>query len=71
MRAARVDPHVLVLKPFLLVCAQPEWIRMFSPDELLLLSSGSTLPVDLADLRGNCVFGGGYSEAHATVQIFW
>jgi len=39
-----------VLKSFLLVCAQPEWIRMFSPDELQMLISGSTLPVDLADL---------------------
>ncbi|KAJ1492532.1 hypothetical protein T484DRAFT_1770889 [Baffinella frigidus] len=50
---------------------QPEWIRMFSPDELQMMISGSTLPVDIDDLRGNCVYGGGYSEEHATVKIFW
>ena len=37
---------------------RPDWIRMFSPDELQMLVSGSTQPVDLKDLRSNCVYTG-------------
>eukprot|EP00293_Proteomonas_sulcata_P020158 CAMPEP_0184314510 /NCGR_PEP_ID=MMETSP1049-20130417/74919_1 /TAXON_ID=77928 /ORGANISM="Proteomonas sulcata, Strain CCMP704" /LENGTH=632 /DNA_ID=CAMNT_0026632461 /DNA_START=46 /DNA_END=1944 /DNA_ORIENTATION=- len=50
---------------------KPEWIRMFSPDELQMIISGSVQKIDLQDLRANCVYGGGYSEEHESVQLFW
>lgn len=50
---------------------RPDWIRMFSPDELQMLVSGSTQPVDLKDLRSNCVYTGGYHDSHPSVEIFW
>lgn len=50
---------------------RPEWIRMFSPDELQMLISGSVQAVDLKDLRSNCVYGGGYHDNHPSVEIFW
>ena len=44
---------------------RPAWIRMFSPDELQMLVSGSTQPVDLQDLRSNSVYGGKSSRGGA------
>jgi ubiquitin-protein ligase E3 C len=34
------------------------WLRMFSERELQWLISGSDAPVDVADLRANCVYTG-------------
>eukprot|EP00286_Rhodomonas_abbreviata_P029160 CAMPEP_0181295514 /NCGR_PEP_ID=MMETSP1101-20121128/4191_1 /TAXON_ID=46948 /ORGANISM="Rhodomonas abbreviata, Strain Caron Lab Isolate" /LENGTH=1052 /DNA_ID=CAMNT_0023400277 /DNA_START=89 /DNA_END=3247 /DNA_ORIENTATION=+ len=49
---------------------EPEWLRMFSPDELQMIISGSVQPIDLEDWRRNCVYGG-YTEDHDSVQLFW
>ena len=50
---------------------RPDWIRMFKPDELQMLISGSLQELDLADLRTHCVYGGGYHDSHPSVEIFW
>ena len=50
---------------------RPDWLRMFSPDELQMLISGAVGAVDLVDLRANTVYGGGYSDEHPSIQIFW
>ena len=43
---------------------RPDWIRMFSPDELQMVISGSVQELDLNDLRSNCNYGGGYHDNH-------
>ena len=50
---------------------RPDWLRMFSPDELQMLISGAVGAVDLVDLRANTVYGGGYGDEHPSIQIFW
>jgi len=47
-----------------------EWLRMFSPEELQMIISGSVQPVDIQDLRRHCVYGG-YTPDHESVQLFW
>jgi E3 ubiquitin-protein ligase HUWE1 len=48
----------------------PSLISIFSPEELELLISG--LPhIDLADLRANTEYGGGYRPTHEVIQWFW
>jgi E3 ubiquitin-protein ligase HUWE1 len=48
----------------------PSLISIFSPEELELLISG--LPhIDIADLRANTEYGGGYRPTHEVIQWFW
>lgn len=45
-------------------------IKMFSADELQQLISGSRV-VDMADLKANTNYGGGYSQNHELIRWFW
>eukprot|EP00386_Alphamonas_edax_P014067 GDKI01043319.1.p1 GENE.GDKI01043319.1~~GDKI01043319.1.p1 ORF type:complete len:201 (-),score=59.55 GDKI01043319.1:82-684(-) len=45
--------------------------RMFSPEELQLLISGTTEGFDVDDLRRHAVYSGGYMEGDETLEIFW
>ncbi|KAK1444009.1 ubiquitin-protein ligase E3C [Babesia gibsoni] len=48
-----------------------EWMRTFSPNELVYLISGSTEEIDVADMRANTLYSGGYSESSQVVIWFW
>lgn len=45
---------------------RPEWLRMFTAEELRLLISGAP-DIDLADLKRNTNYGGGYSASHQAI----
>jgi len=48
-----------------------EWIRMFSPSEMQLLIGGALRPIDVADMRANTRYGGGYHDTQPYVGAFW
>jgi hypothetical protein len=35
------------------------------------LLAGAAQPIDLADLRAHCQYGGGYTDDHPSVRLFW
>ena len=48
-----------------------DWLRMFSERELQWLISGSDGPIDLADLKQNSVYVGGYTSMSSGIRRFW
>lgn len=48
-----------------------EWLRMFSAPELQLLIGGTPKDVDVADMRANTVYAGGYHDQHPVINAFW
>mmetsp|Transcript_19502 Transcript_19502/g.32480 ORF Transcript_19502/g.32480 Transcript_19502/m.32480 type:complete len:1060 (+) Transcript_19502:112-3291(+) len=50
---------------------QSDWLLMFSESELQILISGSQAAPDMEDLRNNCVYSGGYTDAHPTIRAMW
>lgn len=55
-----------------LQCVIPlSWLKMFDPYELNNLISGNVAGFDVADLRANTVYSGGYEESSPTVQWLW
>lgn len=53
-------------------CVVPRaWLKMFDPYELNLLISGSTTGFDVADLRRNTVYMGGFQDDSPVVQWLW
>ena len=48
-----------------------EWITVFNSEELQLLISGDQGELDFVDFRSNTKYGGGYTEDHPTIQLFW
>lgn len=46
-------------------------VRMFNQQELQMLIGGTPGPIDLDDLRANCVYGGLYDESHEVIKMFW
>ncbi|CAL4147386.1 unnamed protein product, partial [Meganyctiphanes norvegica] len=48
-----------------------EWLQMFDWKELQMLISGSSTPIDLADLMENTRYGGSYNTEHPTIQAYW
>jgi hypothetical protein len=48
-----------------------KWLRMFSPQELHNLISGSSQTVDLVDLKRNMTYAGGYHESQPCMHWFW
>lgn len=44
---------------------------MFDPKELQILISGAPTPIDIDDLMAHVNYSAGYTEEHATVQLFW
>jgi len=49
---------------------RPDWLRMFEAEELDRLISGTPV-IDLADLRRNTNYTGGYDENHEIIRWFW
>lgn len=47
------------------------WIRMFNANELKLLISGDHESIDMADLRRNVHYAGGYADSQPYIQEFW
>jgi len=47
------------------------WLKMFDPYELNTLISGSTAGFDVADLKANTVYSGGYQEDSPCVIWLW
>lgn len=47
------------------------WLRFFSPLELQRLLSGEGTDFDVADLRANTSYEGGYSDSHPTIRAMW
>jgi hypothetical protein len=47
------------------------WLRMFSAPELQLLIGGTPRDVDVADMRSNTVYAGGYHDQHPVITAFW
>lgn len=52
------------------VIKQP-WMGMFSGPELQRLISGDTSDIDLADMRANTIYYGGYHNNHKVIKWFW
>eukprot|EP00471_Norrisiella_sphaerica_P012991 CAMPEP_0184495414 /NCGR_PEP_ID=MMETSP0113_2-20130426/31259_1 /TAXON_ID=91329 /ORGANISM="Norrisiella sphaerica, Strain BC52" /LENGTH=720 /DNA_ID=CAMNT_0026881593 /DNA_START=827 /DNA_END=2989 /DNA_ORIENTATION=+ len=49
---------------------KPGWLRMFEAEELDRLLSGTPV-IDVADLRRNTNYAGGYDENHELIRWFW
>ncbi|CDF34855.1 unnamed protein product [Chondrus crispus] len=49
----------------------PQYIRLFSHEELQLLISGKTGKIDLDDLRRHTTYSGGYDENTTVIKWFW
>eukprot|EP00177_Eucheuma_denticulatum_P004701 GFKZ01008533.1.p1 GENE.GFKZ01008533.1~~GFKZ01008533.1.p1 ORF type:complete len:1028 (+),score=182.22 GFKZ01008533.1:617-3700(+) len=49
----------------------PQYIRLFSHEELQLLISGKVGKIDLDDLRRNTKYSGGYDEHTDVIKWFW
>jgi ubiquitin-protein ligase E3 C len=50
---------------------RPQWVRMFSADELQQLIGGSPEGVSVADLRRWTSYSGGFTAEHPTVLLLW
>ncbi|CAE6463079.1 unnamed protein product [Rhizoctonia solani] len=48
-----------------------KWLRMFNQQELQMLIGGTPDPIDIDDLRANCVYGGVYDQSHEVIERFW
>lgn len=44
---------------------------MFNRQELKILIGGVEEPVDIEDLKNNCIYGGVYDPDHLVIQRFW
>eukprot|EP00470_Lotharella_oceanica_P016778 CAMPEP_0170193562 /NCGR_PEP_ID=MMETSP0040_2-20121228/57116_1 /TAXON_ID=641309 /ORGANISM="Lotharella oceanica, Strain CCMP622" /LENGTH=370 /DNA_ID=CAMNT_0010442227 /DNA_START=415 /DNA_END=1527 /DNA_ORIENTATION=+ len=49
---------------------KPDWLRMFEAEELDRLISGTPV-IDVADLKANTAYAGGYDEKHELIRWFW
>ncbi|RWS12158.1 ubiquitin-protein ligase E3B-like protein [Dinothrombium tinctorium] len=49
----------------------PDWLIMFSTPEFQRLISGDNTPIDLADLRRNTKYYGGFHNNHRVINWFW
>lgn len=47
------------------------WLKMFDPNELNNLISGTSAGFNVQDLRANTVYGGGYQEDSPSIIWFW
>ncbi|KTW25580.1 hypothetical protein T552_03441 [Pneumocystis carinii B80] len=47
-----------------------KWLSMFSSQELQKIIGGSSLPIDIDDLRNNSVYGG-FHDNDPTIELFW
>eukprot|EP01083_Nonionella_stella_P071473 191988_1 len=54
----------------LAMIVKPEWIRMFSADELQQLISGSQT-LDISDMRAHTAYGDGFNAEHPVIEWFW
>ncbi|OQR78479.1 ubiquitin-protein ligase E3B-like [Tropilaelaps mercedesae] len=50
---------------------RPEWVAMFSAPELQRLISGDDAGIDLADLRANTKYFGGFHNNHRVIGWLW
>ncbi|EFN56484.1 hypothetical protein CHLNCDRAFT_57693 [Chlorella variabilis] len=50
---------------------KPEWVRMFSEEELQMLISGGQQGLDIEDMQANVQYSGGYHEEHPVIREFW
>jgi ubiquitin-protein ligase E3 C len=50
---------------------QPKWLKMFNETELQTLICGEPVPINVANLRQNTVYGGVYDAQHPTIEHFW
>ena len=68
---ARFRPMVRALLDGLHDILDLSLLRLFNQRELQTLISGTSAPVDLADLRAHTVYHLPYSDDHPTIQMFW
>ncbi len=47
------------------------WIRMFNPKELQLLIGGEDRVIDIANMKANVGYAGGFAESQPYIQEFW
>lgn len=47
------------------------WLKIFSPEELVVLISGSADEIDIDDMKANTVYSGGYTHDSPIVLWFW
>lgn len=48
-----------------------DWLRMFDQQELQVLISGASVPIDIDDLKQNTNYSGGYTSDHVVIKLFW
>lgn len=48
-----------------------EWLRMFDQQELQVLISGASIPIDIEDLKQHTNYSGGYTADHPVIKMFW
>ena len=56
-------PHILAFRQGLANVIDAEWLQMFDHQELQVLISGASVPIDVDDLKRNTNYSG-MSEAH-------
>ncbi|KAG1663862.1 Ubiquitin-protein ligase E3C [Nymphon striatum] len=48
-----------------------EWLQIFDYQELQVLISGASVPIDIEDLKKNTVYSRDYSLTHPVIEKFW
>lgn len=65
-----VDAQVTAFKKGFYSIIPPHHMRMFTPNELDLLISGTNF-IDVEDMRQNCAFEKPYSKNHPVIKLFF
>ncbi|XP_063962252.1 ubiquitin-protein ligase E3C-like [Lytechinus pictus] len=67
----QIRPQILAFRQGLSDVIDLEWLRMFNHQELQVLISGASMPVDVDDLRQHTNYSGGYKDDSPVIKNFW
>ncbi|XP_033636657.1 ubiquitin-protein ligase E3C-like [Asterias rubens] len=67
----QMRPHILAFRQGLANVIDAEWLQMFDHQELQVLISGASVPIDVDDLKRNTNYSGGYTVDHPLIENFW
>ncbi|XP_072172763.1 ubiquitin-protein ligase E3C-like [Diadema setosum] len=67
----QIRPHILSFRQGLADVIDLEWLRMFDHQELQVLISGASMPIDVDDLRQHTNYSGGYKDDSPVIKNFW
>ena len=67
----QIRTHTMSFREGLSDLINLEWLRMFDQHELQVLISGSSVPINIEDLKQHTNYSGGYTADHPVITMFW